>query len=223
MKRGFIAVACLVVGGLAASASGLSLVASTAIPHPGTEITFQVTGAPAGAEFRWDLNGDGRPDAMGNQPWATWTVPAGYWEVTVDVVHAGNSLARLSTAVVADSRLAAVREVRWTQAQIEVTVTIQARARIFGPGLVVDVPPGWGASALGSDRSVSTTNEQGQLEFLISEAVELYPGEQVTTRYLLIPPSPNAVVKLKSWATGLCRTDSGMQRLVIPVAGPMSP
>lgn len=222
MKRGCVAVLYLVVAGLAASASGLSLVASTAIPHPGTEITVQVVGAPAGAQFKWDFNGDGRPDTTTNQPWATWTVPGGYWEVTVDVVHGGKSLARLSTVVVADARLAAVQDVRWTQTQVEVTVTLRARARVLGPGVVVDVPPGWGAAALGQERAFSGTNERGQLEILVATVGEMYPGEEVTVRYILYPASPAAGTRLKSWATGYSRTDGRLERLMIPVAGLMN-
>ncbi|GAB4312444.1 MAG: hypothetical protein Kow0097_14010 [Candidatus Bipolaricaulota bacterium] len=212
------ATACSMVFGFLALASGLGLIPSTAIPLPGAEITLQVAGAPAGAQFKWDFNGDGRPDATTSQPWASWIVPAGPWEVVVDVVHGGQPLARLSTMVVADARGGAIREVRWTQSAVEVTVTFLARTRIMAPGLTVDVPPGWVVTA----RDPSTVNEQGQLEILPSSAMELYPGQELTVSYVLYPPSSGARARLMGWVTGFVGMEGRVERVTIPVAGPVS-
>ncbi|HEU68608.1 MAG TPA: hypothetical protein ENN53_05275 [Candidatus Acetothermia bacterium] len=210
--------ACVVMFGLLSLAGGLSLIPSTSIPLPGAEITLQVTGAPAGVQFKWDFDGDGRPDATTGQPWASWTVPAGPWEVAVDLVQAGQPLARVSTLVVADERAGATREVHWTPSGVEVTITILARTRIMAPGLTVDVPPGWVVTSL----DPSTMNEQGQLEILPSSAMELYPGQELTVSYVMYPPSSGARARSMAWVTGYVGVAGRVERVAIPVAGPVS-
>lgn len=213
-----MAAGCSVMFGLLALAGGLSLIPSTPIPLPGAEITLQVVGAPAGAQFKWDFDGDGRPDATTNQPGARWIVPPGSWEVAVEVVQGGQSLGRLSTMVVADTRAGVVREARGTKSAVEVTVTVLARTRIMAPGLTVEVPPGWVVTSL----DPSTVNEQGQLEILPSSAMELYPGQELTVRYVMYPPSSVAPARLAGWFTGYVTEAGRVERLSIPVAGPVT-
>lgn len=215
--RTVLVTACLMIGFLSVG-QGLALIPSTAIPEPGSEVSFQVSGAPAGAQFKWDFNGDGHPDATTNQPWANWTVPAGAWNVTVDVIQGGRSLSQLGVRVVADSRLGAIGEVRWTGGVAEVTVIIRARTEIFGPGLTVDVPPGWTATSLDPARM----NEQGQLEILASSATILYPGQELILQYVLYPPSAGARARLACSVTGIVTVGDHKERVSVPVAGPLT-
>ncbi len=212
--RGLIGIACSMVWGILSFASGLSLVPSTSIPDPGREITLQVVGAPVGAQFRWDFNGDGRPDATTNQPWTSWTVPAGHWEVVVDVMQAGKSLARLSTSVVADARLGAVRSVRWVGGVAEVTIVVRAKQYLVALGLAEDIPPGWGVGAVeGPDLSMS----QGGVLYALWSMV-LDPGSEVYLRYCLYPPTPGAAGRL----SGVVSAYWGGRRVEARVAGAVS-
>ncbi|QAA76804.1 MAG: hypothetical protein BIP78_1038 [Candidatus Bipolaricaulis sibiricus] len=174
-----------VLAGVLGLAQTMALVPSTAIPNPGTEISFQVTGAPAGAQFRWDFNGDGRPDATTNQPWASWTVPAGYWEVTVEVVQNARVLSRLSAAVAANAQLGAFRVARWNAGALEVTVTLFAKQSLVAPALTETVPPGWAAVVVDDGGAVYRRGDV--LEVLWSTYLD--PGMAVQIVYALYPPS----------------------------------
>ncbi len=195
--RTFLAAACMLAMGAWAVGQGIALTLSTAIPNPGSEVTFQVTGAPARAQFKWDFNGDGRPDATTNQPWATWTVPIGYWEVTVEVTQEGKVLSWLRVAVAADSRLGAFRSVRWNGGALEVTVTLLAKQFLVAPAVSETIPPGWVAAVLNDGGAIYQRGEA--LEVLWS--TQLDPGKAVQIVYALYPPGSGAPVRLSGTAS----------------------
>jgi len=196
--RTIVAAAYAIVVGSLAWGQGVALVATNAIPNPGSEVTFQVLGSPAGAQFRWDFNGDGRADTTTNQPWASWTVPAGYWEITVDVIQGGKVLSRVTAAVVADARVGAFRSARWSGGVLEVTVTLRAKQSLVAPAVVETVPPGWVATVVDDGGAVYRRGDV--LEVLW--ATSLDPGMELRFVYTLHPPTGGAPVRLSGAASG---------------------
>ncbi len=189
---------CAISWGVLCFASSMGLVPSTHLPNPGAEITLQVTGAPTGAQFSWDFNGDRRSDATTREPRATWTVPAGYWEVAVDVLQGGKTVARLTTAVVADARLGAVRSVQWSGGVAEVTVTVRAKQVVVAPGIEEAIPSGWVVGTVeGPDLFVS----QGGVLFALWSTI-LDPGWEVRLVYRLHPPTAGATARLSGTVSG---------------------
>lgn len=212
--RRLLAAACAISLGVLCFASNMGVVPSTSVPTPGAEITLQVTGAPTGAQFSWDFNGDGRSDATTTQPWAKWTVPAGYWEVAVDVLQGGKSVARLSIAVVADANLSAVRSVRWTGGVAEVTVVLRAKQFVVAPGLSETIPPGW---VVGTVEGADLSTSQGGILYALWSTV-LDPGTEVSLRYRLHPPAPGMAARL----SGMVSAYKDGQRVEARVAGTAS-
>lgn len=190
--RAIVAAVCAACVGAFAWGQGVVLVATNAIPSPGSEVSFQVVGAPSGAQFRWDFNGDGRADATTNQPWANWTVPAGYWEIAVEVVQGGKVVSRVTAAVVADAQVGAFRSARWNGGVLEVTVTVRAKQALVAPAVVEAVPPGWAVAVVDDGGAVYRRGEV--LEVLWSTA--LAPGMELRFVYALYPPAGRAPVRL---------------------------
>lgn len=195
-------------------ASGVSLIPSTYMPNPGAEVTFHALGAPTGAQFSWDFDGDGRPELTTHQPQAKWAVPPGYWEVALEVIQGGKVLARARTAVVADARLGAVRSAHWVSGALEVTVVVRAKTTLIVPGLQETIPPGW----------VAVVVDDGGAIFRIGDLLEalwptiLDPGWEVKLVYRLHPPSPGAAPKLSGKASGYV----GGARVEVLIAGPLT-
>lgn len=181
-----------------AFAANMELVPSTPIPKPGGEITLQVTGAPGGAQFSWDFDGDGRPDVSTTQPTARWTVPAGYWEVTVDVRQGGRSVGRVSAAVVAHADVGAVRSVQWIAGVAEVTVIVRAKQTVAAPGLAETIPPGW---VLGTVEGPDLFTAHGGTLYVLWSTI-LDPGAEVRLRYRLHPPAPGMAARLLGTVSG---------------------
>ncbi|MCX7750545.1 MAG: hypothetical protein N2320_03185 [Candidatus Bipolaricaulota bacterium] len=193
-------------------AQGPALVSSTAIPNPGEEVAFQVVGAPAGAQFRWDFNGDGRPDLTTNVPTATWKAPAGYWEVAVEVVQGGKVVSKIVGAVTAHPQLGAFRTARWNGGVLEVTVVLQAKVPLVAPGIVETVPPGWVVSVLDEGGGYAPRRGDG-LEVLWSTSLE--PGKSVRVVYALYPPAAGAAIRFSGTASAY----SGGRRVEARIAG----
>lgn len=206
----------LALGGAVALASGPALVSSTAIPRPGEEVVFQVLGAPAGAQFRWDFNGDGRPDLTTNAPTAAWVVPAGYWEVAVEVVQGGRTVSKIVGAVTAHPQLGAFRTARWNGNVLEVTVVLQAKGYLVAPGIVEAVPPGWAAVVLDAGGGFAPRRGDG-VEILWSTVLD--PGTSVRAVYALYPPAPGAALRL----SGVASAYSGGRRVEAKIAGVVTP
>lgn len=210
--RTALVIAGVVLSGFLAAGQGMALVPSTPIPNPGSEVSFQVTGAPPGAHFRWDFTGDGRPDATTNQPVASRIFPAGYWEIAVEVVHSGKTLSRLAVAVMVDARLGAFRVARWNGDVLEVTVTLFAKQFIVAPGLVENVPPGWVVRVLDEGGGIAPRRGD-RLEVLWSTYLD--PGMSVQVVYALYPPSARSAVRLSGTASAY----QDGRRIETPVAG----
>lgn len=202
----------LLACGWMALAQGPTLVSSTAIPNPGEEVAFQVLGAPVGAQFRWDFNGDGRPDLTTNAPTASWAAPAGYWEVAVEVVQGGRTVSRIVGAVTAHPQLGAFRTVRWNGNVLEVTVVLQAKQPLVAPGVVETVPPGWVASVL-DDGGGYAPRRGDAVEILWS--THLDPGRSVRVVYALYPPASGTAVRFSGTASAY----SGGRRVEARIAG----
>jgi hypothetical protein len=184
--------------GVLGFASTMGLVPSTHLPDPGREVTFQVTGAPTGVQFRWDFTSDGRWDATTVQPWANWVVPAGAWEVMVEVLQGGRTIAQLTTAVAADGRLGAIRSVQWVGGVAEVTVVVRAKQPVVAPGVEETIPVGWVVGTVeGPDLSVS----QGGVLYALWATI-LDPGMEVSLRYRLHPPAPGMAARLVGTVSG---------------------
>jgi len=210
MRKLLMAV-CAISFGVLCFAGNMGLVPSTHLPDPGAEITLQVTGAPTGTQFSWDFTGDGRSDATTTQPWAKWTVPAGYWGVAVDVLQSGKSVARLSIAVVADARLGAIRSVQWVGGVAEVTVAVRAKQFIVAPGLSETIPPGWVVEVV--DDGGAFFQRGNALEVLWPTLLD--PGMEVRLVYRLYPPTAGATARLSGTVSGY----KDGQRAEVRVAG----
>ena len=183
--RILIACTLLVVLGALGLGGGLALIPSDPAPMPGAQITLQVSGAPAGAEFFWDFGGDGSVDQITQVPTISYTVKAGYQEIAVQVHHQGKAIASARIALSSDPSLGAFRSVQGT-GPIQVTVVLRARIHLVAPGIEETVPAGW---------AVEVVDDGGAL-YKIGDALqavwplELWPDEEVSFCYRLYPGEP---------------------------------
>ncbi len=154
-------IAVVLLAGLSAMAD-MAIVASEPYPDPGTTVTFQVEGGPAGSEFRWTLGEHGT--AVRSERWLQWTVPEGYHVLEVEVVQNGRVVARAAYGVLADSRLGALRTVQNKSGYVEVRITVQAKVAITG-GLSIGeaFPEGLAATSYLSDGDLTPEVRGGRL------------------------------------------------------------
>ncbi len=191
-----------VVGALAACwaglAQGLVLEVSTYTPNPGAAMGFQVRGAPAGAQFRWDFDGDGKADLTTAHPTAQWTVPQGAWETVVEAVESGRVVGSARALIVADANLGASRTVRLVGGTVEVTISVRAKTTVIAPGIEESIPPGW----------VLVVLDDGGALYKIGETLQaiwptiLDPGWEAKLVYRLHPPAAGATARLSGKASG---------------------
>ncbi len=194
-------------------AQGIALEASTFAPDPGGAVVFQVIGAPTGAQFRWDFNGDGRWDLTTEGPLAQWTVPAGAWETVVEAVQGGRVVGQARAVVVADARLAAVRFVRSLEDVLEVTITLKAKTRVVAPGIEEVIPAGWIAVVVDDGSSLYKVGETLQAVW----PTILDPGWEVKLVYQLHPTAGGAFPHLQGLASGYILGE----RFEVKIAGPV--
>ncbi|HDI11088.1 MAG TPA: hypothetical protein ENF77_02050 [Candidatus Acetothermia bacterium] len=179
-------VSVILVLGLGVGAwAGVGLWASTFVPMPGQKVTLRAVGAPQGATFLWDLNGDGIADRTTASPEITWMVPQGPHVVSLTVERGGRVIGRASAQVVADPHIAAYREITETDGRLEVRVVVTARSRIVAPALTETMPPGWAIVVY--DPGEAQYKIKGGLQALW--AMELLPGDSVSLTYDLVPVS----------------------------------
>jgi hypothetical protein len=201
---------------LAYAALGLAgdvmLVSETFIPTPGTEVEFQVLGAPAGASFNWDFKGDGVVDLTSGEPRARWVMSEGYQEVAVQVLKDGAPFASARVAIVADDRLGAFRTATVAEGgAVDVLLTLRAKVHLVAPGIEESVPPGWALEVIDDGGTLYRLGDVLQAIW----PLELWPGDEVSLRYRLYPPAPGSAARL----SGIASAYGDQGRVVVPIAG----
>jgi len=194
-------------------AAGIVLECSNLIPDPETTVILWVKGAPQGASFRWDLDGDGRFESTTSEPEIRFVVGSGSRTVTVEVTSAGKSLGQASLGIVADPRLGAIRTITKEDGSFLVTVMIQAKMPLIAPGIAEDIPQG----------AVVEVVAEGGAFWRKAEKLEavwpliLDPGSVLAFSYRVY----STAEKLR--LSGVVSGYVGGQRVEIPIAGQLQP
>ncbi len=179
MAAMFAAVLLVGVGGMAGN---MAIVSSEPYPDPGTTVTFQVEGAPAGSEFRWTLGEHGT--AVRSETWLRWAVPEGYHQLEVEAVREGKVVATAAYGMLADTRLGATRTVERESGYVEVRITVRSKETITGGLSIAEtVPEGLAAGEAISDGDLAPRREDGKL--VTGWWTELAPGTQGYFEYTL--------------------------------------
>lgn len=213
MWIGAMALALIVLGAI--SGGAVTLQASTFTPDPGETVHLWATGVPPGAEFLWDLNGDGIVDRATESPRVQWAVPPGAHEVRVVVKQGGRTVSSVEALIVADPYIACWQNAVRVGNFWEVTVTYRAKAHLTAPGLEIAVPQGWGVEVL--DPGGLTYKIKGGIHGFW--ALELFPGDELSFRYRLYPVSPGAAFVFSGRATAMVEG----RYLKVPIAGIVGP
>ena len=194
-------------------AAGIVLECSNLIPDPETTVILWVKGAPQGASFRWDLDGDGRFESTTSEPEIRFVVGSGSRTVTVEVTSAGKSLGQASLTIVADPRLGAIRTITKEDGSFLVTLMIQAKMPLIAPGIAEDIPQG----------AVVEVVAEGGAFWRKAEKLEavwpliLDPGSVLAFSYRVY----STAEKLR--LSGVVSGYVGGQRAEIPIAGQLQP
>ena len=213
MRTGVILLVSAILG--AFSGGAVTLQVSTFTPDPGETIQLWISGAPMGAEFLWDLNGDGVADRTTEIPRLQWAVPLGAHTVRVVVRKEGKVIETFEALIVADPYMACWQTTVPVGNTWEVKVTFRAKANLSAPGLEIEVPEGWGVDVL----------DPGNLTYKIKGgihgfwAVELFPGDELSFRYRLYPVSPGLSFVFSGEASGVV----GGRYYTVPIAGIVAP
>lgn len=213
MRIGVIVLSFAVLGALSGGAATLQV--STFTPNPGEMVNLWVSGAPLGAQFLWDLNGDGVADRSTETPRIQWAVPQGPHRVGVVVQHEGKTVASVEALIVADPYIGCWQIAKRVGDFWEVTVIFRAKARFTAPGLEIQVPEGWGVEVL--DPGNLTYKVKGGIHGFW--AVELHPGDELKFRYRLYPVSPGLSFVFTGTASGVIEG----RYYTVPIAGIVSP
>ncbi len=214
MRRSVLGILGLVLG--VASAWGMDLLVTDFIPSPGDTIAIWVAGAPDGAEFHWDLDGDGTPEKVTSESRIEWAVPEGAHQVVVSVVLGGKTIATFRAMVVCDSRFGAFQTVMLERGQFIVTVVFRAKTVLRAPGLSLKTPVGWGTEMI--DPGSFVYRLKGGIEGLWS--LELYPGDELTITYRLLPLAKGMAFTFSGTASAFVEGEGYVE---LPVAGLINP
>ena len=199
--------------GLSALGANLTLESSTFTPDPGESVTLFVRGAPFGATFRWDLDGDGTYELTTAEPWVTFTVPQGMLVVRVEVVGKDQSV-RLLAALVADARLGATRLIVPEGPTYLITITVRSKIPVIAPGFVEDVSQGFAVEVVDDGGAFWRRAEKLEVVW----PVILDPGQALTFTYRLYPLA-GAEVQF----SGAVSAYAEGKRVEIPIAGAIRP
>lgn len=181
------------------SLGAISLEATDFAPDPGEVVALRCQGAPPGAEFAWDLDGDGAFESVTSSPRVELEMGEGPRSVALEVRSAGRRLARIEALLMGDPFLSAVRTVVDSGDRVEVTLRITAKTELLAPGFVEVVPEGWGVEVY----------DPGGAEYKIKGAIEalwtlkLLPGDTLTFEYGLIPLWGGGSLELKGEASAI--------------------
>ncbi len=192
---------------------GATLQCSNFIPNPGESVTLTVVGAPAGAVFRWDLDGDGRFETSSVEPYATVSVAAGLRRVRVEVVSAGRA-ELLVAAIVADPYLGAVRTLSVEGNTFLVQVKVQSKVPLIAPGFVEEIPKDFALEVVAEGGAFWRRAER--LEVLWPLILE--PGMTLVFTYRLFPPA-GQTFQLAGRVSGYVEG----RRVEVPIAGFFQP
>jgi hypothetical protein len=182
MRSTAIFLGLTVLGALSAGAV-TTLQVSTFTPSPGETISLWASEVPLGAEFLWDLNGDGVADRITTSPRIQWTVPQGAHTIRLIVQYQGKVFASIEALIVADPYIACWQTIIASDGFLEVTVILRAKAKLSAPGLRLKIPEGWGTEVIEINNFIYKT--KGEIQGFWSR--ELYPGDEVKFRYRLLP------------------------------------
>lgn len=205
--------ACLLWVFLGFWALGATLQCSSFTPRPGETVTLTVGGAPAGASFRWDLDGDGRFELSTLEPHATVSVPAGLRVVRVEVVAAGRT-ELLAAAIVADPYLGAVRTLVPEGTTLLVQVAVQSKVPVIAPGFVEEIPKGFALEVVADGGAFWRRAEKLEVIW----PLVLDPGMTLVFSYRLYPPA-GSTFQLSGLVSGYVEG----RRVEVPIAGFFQP
>jgi hypothetical protein len=194
-------------------AAGITLECSNLIPDPETTVILWVKGAPQGASFRWDLDGDGRFETTTSEPEIRFIVGSGSRTVTVEVTSAGKSLGQASLGIVADPRLGAIRTITKEDGSFLVTLTIQAKMPLIAPGIAEDIPQGAVVEVVAEGGAFWRKAEKLEAVWPII----LDPGSVLAFSYRVYSTAE------KPRLSGVVSGYVGGQRVEIPIAGQLQP
>lgn len=192
---------------------GAALQCSTFTPKPGETVTLTVVGAPVGASFRWDLDGDGRFETSSLEPYITLTAAAGARLVQVEVESAGQA-ELLAARIVANPYLGAVRTLIPEGTTFLVQVAVQSKVLVIAPGFVEEIPQGFALEVVAEGGAFWRRAEK--LEVLWPLILE--PGMTLVFTYRLFPPA-GRTFQLSGLVSGYVEG----QRVEVPIAGFFQP
>lgn len=192
---------------------GATLHCSTFTPKPDETVTIAVRGAPPGASFRWDLDGDGRFETSSLEPYVTLRVSSGPRLIRVEVVSAGRA-ELLAAMVVADPHLGAVRTIVPEGVTFLVQVAVQSKVPVIAPGFVEEIPKGFAFEVVAEGGAFWRRAEK--LEVLWPLILE--PGAPLVFTYRLHPPA-GATFQLSGVVSGYVEG----RRVEVPIAGLFQP
>ena len=192
----------IVLGVLAFTSWGLAtqvtLVATDPAPLPGAQVGLTVSGVPAGAQLSWDFGGDGTVDQITDTPSIPYLVQAGYQEIAVQVHLGDRTVSSARIAISANPSLGVFRTVSHSDTgSYEVTVVLRTRVHLYAPAIEEFIPAGWSVEVIDDGGAVYMVGESLQAVW----ALELWPGDEVTLRYILYPGASEAA-RLAGSASG---------------------
>jgi len=193
---------------------GMSLESSTFTPDPGAPVSLFVCGAPAGATFRWDLDGDGIYDRTTTEPQVTFSASPGMRLVKVEVVSAGRTIGQLIVAIVADSKLGATRSVIREETSYLVTISVTSKTPLIAPGFVEDIPAGFAVEVVAEGGAFWRKAEKLEVVW----PVILDPGQTLTFSYRFYP-----LAGVDFQFSGLVSGYVEGKRVEVPIAGIIKP
>lgn len=136
--------ALVAVLGISSVGLASSLEVTTFAPDPGETVVLTVSEAPAGASFRWDLDGDGFFEKTTDEPRAQLLALQGFHTVRMEITSAGRTVAQKTLGLICDPRLGAYRTVSWEGNALLVTVFFLAKTEVIAPGFEEEIPGGAG-------------------------------------------------------------------------------
>lgn len=192
----------------------ITLESASFTPDPGTAVTIVVHGAPAGATFRWDLDGDGIYERTSGEPQALLTAATGLRVVRVEVIQGNTVLKRIVAGIVADPTLGATRTLVPEDGALLVTITVVAKVPVIAPGFVEDVPTGFALDVVAEGGAFWRKVEKLEAVW----PVILDPGQTLSFTYRLYP-----LAGVDFQFSGMVSAYFQGKRVEIPIAGILHP
>ncbi|MCS7240093.1 MAG: hypothetical protein NZ651_02460 [Candidatus Bipolaricaulota bacterium] len=200
--------------GVSLYAASITLESSTFTPDPGNTVSLFVRGAPLGASFLWDLDGDGSYERTTQEPQTTFVMAEGVRPVRVEVVSGGKSLTQFKVIFVADKRLGATRTVVLEGTSYLVTICVAPKTTVIAPGIIEEIPSGFGVEVVANDGAFWRRAERLEAVWPLI----LDPGQTVSFSYRLYP-----LAGVSFQFSGLVSAYAAGKRVEIPIAGVAQP